>query len=809
MLSSLPQDFLLSWRGLRRRPGFAAAALLTLALGIGANVVVFSAVYGVLLRPLPYHRPDRLTFVWADWTAEDNPRVSHTGGDFEEYRRRARSFQDLAAVGGVRQVLSGSGEPAQVQVGWISRNFFQVLGVRPALGRDFQPGEGPSSLILSDEFWHRHFGGSPAVLGSTVRLDGQPYTVVGVLPAAFRLYLSADVGISTDIDVWKPPDEARAKARWVTPQLKLSSLRVIGRLKPGVTLAQAQEEMDGVAAELRARYPDHAEVGFHLDVRPLQQEVVGHVRPALLACQGAVAFVLLIACLNVANLMLVHMRRRQREIALRLTLGATTARVARQVLVECFTLALLGGLLGLVLASWGIRLLRALTPASFPRVDGVTLNGPVVAFALGITLAATVVAGLAPALISRRWRLSGILSGQSAQAGGSDSRLSRLLIVVEVALSLVLLLGAGLLMRSFSRLEGVRPGFDPRNLLTFSINLPGDRYKAPVQTYELLERLEAKIDGLPGVESASFVWPLPLEGQIWYGPYRVPDHPQTGSTPPLADYRVISPGYPRTLGTRLLEGRLFADSDTGVVLIDEELARRNWPGRSPLGRTLYASLLGDEKPLRVIGVLENIRHQDLKADGRETLYLPAREWSRANFEVCAVVRTRKDPKALVAPIRRELRNLDPQIPMDKVLPMEDYVSKAVAPTRFAFVLMMVFSAAAVALAAVGLYGVVAYSLSRKTREIGIRMALGAQRRGILLGAIREGLTPALVGIALGGLFSFGLMRMIASLLFGVGAGDPLTYAGMAGLLALVVLAACYVPARRAVRLDPTLALRQE
>jgi putative ABC transport system permease protein len=772
-------------------------------------VVVFSAVYGVLLRPLPYPRPDRLTLVWADWAAEDNPRVSHTGGDFQEYRRLARSFQDLAAVGGVRQVLAGSGEPTQVQVGWVSRNFFPVLGVRPVLGRGFQPGDGPSSLILGDEFWHRHFGGNSGVLGSTVRLDGQPYTVVGVLPAGFRLYLSADAGISTDIDVWKPPDEARAKARWVTPELKLSSLRVIGRLKPGVTVAQAQQEMDGIAAQLRARYPDHAEVGFHLAVRPLQDEVVGHVRPALLACQGAVAFVLLIACLNVANLMLVHMRRRQHEIALRLTLGATTARVARQVLVECFTLALLGGLLGLVLASWGIHLLRALTPASFPRIDGVALNGPVVAFAVGVTLATTVVAGLVPVLISRRWRLSGILSRQSAQAGGSDSRLSKLLIVAEVALSLVLLLGAGLLMRSFSRLEGVRPGFDPKNLLTFSINLPGVRYKAPVQTYEMLERLEAKIESLPGVESASFVWPLPLEGQIWYGPYRVPDHPQAGSTPPLADHRVISPGYPRTLGTRLLEGRLFDDADTGVVLIDEELARRNWPGRSPLGRTLVTSLLGTERSLRVIGVLENIRHQDLKADGRETLYLPAKEWSRANFEAFMVVRTRKDPKSLVAPIRRELRNLDPLIPMDKVRPMEDYISKAVAPTRFALVLMAIFSVAAVVLTAVGLYGVVAYSLSRKTREIGIRMALGAQRRDILLKATREGLTPALIGIVLGGLGSFGLMRMIVSLLFGVGAGDPLTYAAMAGLLALVVLAACYVSARRAVRLDPTLAIRQE
>ena len=805
----MKQDLLLSLRNFRRRPGFAAAAILTLALGIGANVVVFSAIYSVLLRPLPYLRPDRLTVVWANWAAEENPRVSHTGGDFQEYRRQARSFEDLAAVGGVPQVLAGGGEPTQVQVGWVSRNFFSVLGVRPALGRAFLPGDGPGSLLLSDEFWHRHFAANPAVLGSTVQLDGYPFTVVGVLPAGFKLYLAADAGISTDIDVWKPPDEARATARWVTPQLKLSSLRVIGRLKPGITLAQAQSEMDGIAAQLRARYPDHAEVGFHLDVRPLQQEVVGHVRPALLACQGAVVFVLLIACLNVANLLLVHMRRRQREIALRLSLGATTARIVRQILVECVTLAVLGGALGLVLAYWGILLLLALKPASFPRFDSVAINGPVLAFAVGITLAAALVAGLAPALISRGWRLSGVLSGQSAQASGSDTRLSKLLIVAEVALSLVLLLGAGLLMRSFSQLAGVRPGFDPKNLLTFSIKLPGVRYKAPVETNDFLERLQGRISRLPGVVSAGFVWPLPLEGHIWYGPYRVPDHPPQGSTPPLADYRVISPDYPSTLGTRLLEGRLFQYTDQGVVIIDQELARRNWPGRSPLGRTLYASLIGEEKALKVVGVLENIRHQDLKADGRETLYLSSKEWSQSNFEVCTVVRTRTDPKALVAPIRRELHDLDPQMPMDKIRPMVEYVSKALAPTRFAFALMLVFSVAAVVLAAVGLYGVVSYSLSRKTREIGIRMALGAQRSRILLGAIREGLTPALAGIVLGALGSYGLMRMIASLLFGVGAADPLTYAAMAGLLALVVLAACYLAARRAVRLDPTTAIRQD
>lgn len=360
------RDFRFSARSLSKRPGFTLVAILTLALGIGANVAIFSTVYGVLLRPLPYPQPDRLTVLWAQWPNQEIPRVSHTGGDVLEYQRLARQFEGIAAVGSVRQNLTGGDEPAQVQVGWVSRNFFTVLGTKPILGRGFTLDEPSSSLILGDEFWRSQLGADPGVIGRTVLLDGQPFTIVGVLPRGFKLYMSADVGISTDIDVWKPPDEVKSPDRWVVSELKLSTLRVIGRLKPGVTVAQAQSEMDRISEQLRSQFPDHAEAGFRVDVQPLHREVVGHVEPALIAVQGAVGLVLLIACLNVANLLLARAYGRQREIAIRLSFGSGLGGIARQMLTEALVLALAGGALGMLLAYGGIHLLLALKPASFP-----------------------------------------------------------------------------------------------------------------------------------------------------------------------------------------------------------------------------------------------------------------------------------------------------------------------------------------------------------------------------------------------------------------------------------------------------------
>ncbi len=805
---SLVRELRFTFRTLLRRPGFAAIAILTLALGIGSSVAIFSTVYGVLLRPLPYPHPEQLTVIWAQWLQLKAPRVSHSGGDFREYQRQLRSFSGLAAFGSVRHSITGAGEPTQVEVGWVSRNFFDVLGVKPVLGRAFVANEPASSVVLGDELWRRDFGADPTVVGRKLQLDGRPYTILGVLPRGFRLHMSADVGMSTNVDLWKAPDETLHPEWWVTPELTGTNLRVLGRLKPGVTVAQAQAELDSLASDLRARYKDHAEAGFNLDVQPLHREVVGHVETALLILQGSVALVLFIACLNVANLFLVRVHGRQREIALRLALGGGTLSIARQILLESLVLSLLGGLAGVLLAHWEIQLLVALKPASFPRLDSITLSGPVLVFALFVTLLSAVLSGLLPTISIWRRNVGLILKETSAAARGSSTRLSRVLIVAEVALSLVLLLGTGLLLRSFSRLQDVRPGFDAKNLLTFSVSFPAARYQAPDGVDDFLKRLESRIRELPGVVSVSTLWPIPLNGQIWYATYRLPDRPRTGADP-LADFRIIRPGLPEAIGARLIEGRLLEETERNAVLIDRTMAEHNWPHQSALGRTIYGSPLDKEVPLKVVGVVENIRYKDLRSDGRETIYLASRGWAWVDTELYLMVRTASDPTSLVAPIRRSLQDLDPLLSMAKPRPMESYIVDAQASNRFALIMMTLFSLVALVLAAVGLYGVVSYALSRRTREIGIRMALGARRSQIFLGSTRDGLLPTLVGIALGIVGSIALKSAISSLLFGVGPYDALTYLGVTAMLVAVALGASLIPARRAMRVDPTIAIRQE
>lgn len=810
MSRELPESLRSALRAFRRRPGLLAAAVLTLALGIGANIAVFSTAYGVLLRPLPYPDSDRLAMVWAQWLEKDMPKVSHTGGDYAEYRRAATTFEDFAALGSIRQNLTGGDEPQQVQVGWVSQNFFSVLRIVPVLGRDFAADEGSRSLILGNEFWRRHLGGDPAILGRTVELDGQPFAVVGILPAGFKLHLAADVGISTRIDVWKTPDPVTAPARWTIAELNFSTLRIIGRMKPGTTVEQAQADLDAIAEAQRKHYPDHQAVGFHLKVEPLLHSVVGFIDRSLVMLQLAVLFLLLVTCLNVANLLIVFARLRQREFALRICLGGGPGNLIRQVLTESLLISLAGGALGLALARLGLSLLQQLAPPSLPRLETIGFYPPVLAFALGVTLLTTLLIGLIPALrIAGKLDLGQVLKQHSKQAGTGDTRLRRLLIAAEVSLSFVLLLGMGLLLQSFVKLQSIRPGFDPPNLLTFSISLPRERYEAPAGTAEFLRRLEERLQQLPGVESAGTVWPLPFEGQIWAGPYRTLTGKVKEEAQPLADYRLVTPNYLTTIGARILEGRNFWQDDDRVVLVDRQFAELNWPGQSAIGQAIYPTPDNDEVSLKVIGVVENIRHKDLRADGRETLYLPAKGFSWSNWELTPVVRTKTAPLALVPGVRQVLKELDPRLPMAKVKLMEDYIAEAVAPNRFAFTMMLVFSAIALALAAIGLFGVMAYSLSQRTTEIGVRMALGAERGSILKQAVGQGLSTAAVGIGLGVLGSLALTRGLSSLLFGVSATDPATYLGAGAVLLAVATLASYLPARRAAALSPTVAIRED
>jgi putative ABC transport system permease protein len=802
------QDLTFALRSLRKAPSFTLTAIATVAVGIGSTVAILSVVQAVLVDPLPYPEPDRLTVFWAEWPAREVFRLSHTGNDFREYQRRAEGFEGIAALGSLRQNLGGLAEPVQVQVGWISENFFSVMRVAPVLGRDFAEDEPPGSVLLGYALWQRQFGGDPAVLGRTLELDRKPYVVVGVLPRGFRLWLAADVGIGTDIDLWKPADPVASPGRWKAAELDQSTLRILARLKPNVTLAQAQAEMDSISEALRRSYPDHDRVQFRVAVASLAAEVSGNVRPSLLALLGAVGLVLLVACANVASLQLVRAQYRRGEIAIRASLGGSPARIVRQLWIESLVLALAGGALGTVLGSLGVRALLAIDSGKLPRVENVHASVPVLATALAITLGATFLFGLLPAVESARPDLVAFASARRTANRGSR-RLTETLVVAEIALSLMLLVGAGLLLRSFVHLREIRPGFDPNGLLTFSISLPSVDYPPPVETAQFLKRFEEHLEALPGVVSVGTVWPLPLEGQKWFGYYRTTDTASNEDSLPVADFRLSSPGYLRTLGARLIEGRYPREEDREQVLVDEKLASSHWPAGRATGNKLWIHLDGGPVEAQVVGVVENIRHADLTKDGRETIYLPARAFTWADFELAVVVRTAGDPRSLVPAVRGALAALDPKIPMSKVRTADQYVADAMAPNRLALVLAAIFASMALVLAGVGLYGVMAYCFARRAREIGIRMSFGAGKAAIARLVLGRGLLLTLAGLLLGTMGIHFLRGIFKSLLFQTDPGDFWTQAATAAILGVTALAGSLGPARRAVRVDPAVALRTE
>jgi predicted permease len=807
----MAQDIRFALRSLRKSPTFTVAVILILAIGIGSTVALVSVVQAVLVEPLPYPEPDRLMAIWAEWPSREIFRLSHTGNDFREYQRRTRLFEGIAAIGSLRQNLGGGAEPAQVQVGWVSENFFSVMKVSPILGRDFAPGEPPSSVLLGYGLWQSQFGSDPAVLGRVIELDQSPYTVVGVLPRGFRLWHAADVGINMNIDLWKPPDPVGNPGRWLARELDESTLRILGRLRPSVTVEQAQAEMDSVSESLRKQYPDHDRVGFHLLVQPLHREVVGHVRGALVALLGAVGLVLLVACANVSGLLLVRAQHRKSEVAIRAALGSGPVRVARLLLVESLLLALGGGALGILLGSFGVKLLLSIDSGNLPRVSEVETDGVVLGIALASTLGSTLLFGLAPALKAASPDLARFVSRRRTP-GSTSRRLTEIFVVAEIALSLVLLVGAGLLLRSFVGLKGVRPGFDPRGLLTFSISLPSRSYPPPAATAEFLDRLERRIRELPGVVSVGTVWPLPLEGQKWFGYYRTEETATDEGTLPVADFRISSPGYLTTMGARLLEGRHLREDDETAVVIDETLRRRSFsdgPDGGALERKIWVGLGAEPIEMRVVGVVENIRHADLTRDGRETLYLPARVFAWSDFELALVVRTELDPARQAAPVRKTLAELDPKIPMAKVRAAEDYIDDAVAARRLALVLASIFALTALLLASVGLHGVMAYGFEGRSREMGLRMALGAGRGGMARLVLGTAARLALWGIAIGCAGSYLLRGALSGLLFAVSPSDPWTVLAVVGIVCAAAIAGSLGPMRRTLRVDPASALRSE
>ncbi|MEJ7811393.1 MAG: ABC transporter permease [Gemmatimonadaceae bacterium] len=805
-MNQLLLDLRYAVRTLRKSPGFTLVAALTLALGIGANTAIFSVVNAVLLRPLPYGEPERLVMAYGKHTQIGREVASMP--DFLDWRAESRGFEALAARAGASYNLTGTGEPERLTGARITANFFRTLRVTPALGRAFLPEEetraGSRVAILSYGFWQQRFGARPSIIGETIALSGLPFTVVGIAPRDFRA--------GPEADVWTPLVTDTTLGR------RSDFLTVIGRLKPGVTIERAQGELVSLMARLAEQYPQ-TNVGWSAELVPLKDEIVGNVRAALLVFMGAVGLVLLIACANVANLTLARAAVRSREIAIRSALGAGRGRLVRQLLTESLLLALLGGALGLVLALWGTDALRTARPALIPRLDEVGLDARVLGFTLLASLATGALFGVVPALQLARGDLqSSLRSGGRTMSGGTGlASLRGLLVLGEVALSLMLLVGAGLLLRSFDRLQREDPGFDPRNVLTVSVGLPRARYpQLPVQT-AFWARLEEQMARVPGVQAVGLTSAPPLAGSAYLSflidgrPVPAPEAVQ--DVQPF----VATPGLFRVLRIPLLHGRAFAESDaTGaprVAVVNREMARRYWPNASPIGSRITLGNPADSTSwVTVVGVVGDTRQERLNEKPYPQMYTPLAQ-SGGRFMVLAARTSGSgaagDPLALAGAVRQAVKALDAELPLYDVMSLEERVSRSVAQPRISMVLLAIFAGAAMVLAALGIYGLMSFSVAQRTREIGLRMALGARPERVLALVVRQGMTPALAGIAVGLLGAWAASRVIATLLYGVSATDPATYGGVALFLALVALVATYVPARRAARVDPLVAMRSE
>jgi putative ABC transport system permease protein len=813
-MNNLWQDLRYGWRMLLKRPGFTFVAVITLALGIGANTTIFSVVNSVLLRPLPYSDSERLVMVWQTFLKEGWPQVPVTTLDFADIKAQSHSFEEMAAAFFDKEdySLTGAGEAEQISGMAVSANLFDMLGARPALGRNFLADEDAAGrarvVILSQGLWQRKFGADPQVIGKTIHLDSEIYTVVGVMPAGFEFPPPLSHGmlsVPAGRNLWVPYVIER-------PRRDSHPLAVIARLKPGVTVAQADAEVVTIARQLEQQYPA-SNSGVGATVSSLHTQVVFNVRPALWLLLGAVGFVLLIACANIASLLLTRATARQREMAVRAALGAGRGDLLRQLLVENLLLAIASGGLGLLLALWGVDLLRALNLGNLPRMAEVSIDFRVFAFTALVSLATGLLFGLVPALYASRVNLSECLKlSARSLAGSASGRLRSLLVIAEVALALVLLIGAGLLIRSFDRLMHVDPGFDPHNLLTAGIRLPDLRYSNEEQIAAFNQQLVERVEQLPGVVSAATVNSLPITGfQAATGIY-IEGRPAATSVSelPMVNQRVVSPGYFQTMGIRIIKGRAFNDEDRRhtprVVLINETLAERYFAGEDPIGKRIK---IDNEKVpwSRIVGVVGDIRHDGLMERIEPETYVP---YTQDSWGVMAlVVRTTDDPAKLAAAVRDAVWAIDKDQPLFNVKTMDAILGHSLVAQRFNLILLGSFAGVALLMAMMGIYGVSAYAVSQRTQEIGIRMALGAQAGDVLKLILYWAMRLMLIGIAAGLAAAFVLTRLMESLLFGTSATDPLTFVVITFLLAGVALVACFVPARRATRVDPIVALRYE
>ncbi|HEX8072778.1 MAG TPA: ABC transporter permease [Pyrinomonadaceae bacterium] len=812
-MGTLWQDIRFGVRVLWKSPGFTLVTILALALGIGANSAIFSVVNGVLLRPLPYPTAERLVFL-SEWS-QQVPNMSVSYPNYQDWRDQGTGFEQLAAFRSAGFTLTGAGEPEQLSAREVSWNFFPALGVAPAVGRNFtaeedKPGA-QRTVLVSYGFWQRRFGGNPAVVGQPVTLNNESYTVLGVLPQTFEWQAQVDVfaplGLHAD----------RMQDRDSHPGIYL-----IGLLRPGVTVEQARAEMDTITARLAAQYPKTNE-GNRYTLTTLQNRATQDIRAALLVLLGAVGFVLLIACANVANLLLARAATRSKEIAVRTALGAGRWRIIRQLLTESVLLSVAGGVLGLLFALWGVDALLAVLPEDIPRllVMNIGLDTRVLIFTLGVSILTGLLFGLAPAIQVSKANLNEALKegGRSATGGAHRNWVRSVLVVSEVALSLLLLVSAGLLMKSFLNLQRADIGFNPDGVLTMRVPLPEARYKENGQIENFYRALLQRVEHLPGVQTAALTRGLPMNGGIESGVTVEGQEITNLKDTVVAVNLTCSPDYFRAMEIPLVKGRYFTDQDRTdtqpVAIIDEQMAGRFFANADPLGKRIKLGGAASPFPwMQIVGVVRHVKHYGPDEEGRVELYrpyfqLPNVPDAQFNRSMLLVARTAGDPAALTGALRNAVRELDKDQPVSEVQPMARIVAASVAPQKFATWLLAVFAAAALALAALGLYGVMAYSVTQRTHEIGVRMALGAARRDVLRLIVGQGMRLTLVGVGLGLVGALLLTRVMKSLLYGVSAADPVTYGGVALLLALVALLACLLPARRATKVDPLVALRYE
>lgn len=794
-------------RALTSTPMVSALVVVTLGLAVGMTTSVFSVVDAVLLRPLDYREPERLVHVIGEVQAENGLRALFSGGELADVRNGVSALEAASGVGFIRQNLTGAGLPRQVGIGWASGNLFQLLGVQAALGRTFNATDHPGTVVLGYELWRDQFGRDPDVVGRSIRLDGHPHTVVGVLPLGFRLQIASFP--SADVALWKNPDAFWQNGDiWNAQGPSFGLLRIVGRLADGTGIEAVREQLSVLQEDLRRRFPEYEESGLTLSAAPLRDDLVADVRSTLLLLLAAVGVVLLVACANVMGLMLVRARRRRRDLAVRQALGATRRRLFRILLGESAILAALGGGAGAALAVGGTRLMERLGP-ELPRAGSVQVDARVLVFGLAVSVLVTGLTGLVPALRGSRADPAGELRSLRSTPEGASGLLRNGLVVGQIALSLVLLVATGLLTTSLMRMQAAEIGFRPQGILTFEVSLPGARYGWPEESGRFLLQLEDRIRELPGVEAAGVMWPIPFSGSRWMSAYtagRVDEDAQA-----LADYRVGTAGYFETLGIALQEGRLTGEGDPREsVVISRRVAERAWPGESALGRTVRANPWGGQPvEFEVVGVVDDVRYADPREEPPGALYFDLRNWSWTDWEFDVVVRAAGPPTALVPAVRKILSDLDPEIPLASPTTLEALVDAKLAGVRFALTLVALFGLVAGVLALVGVYGVISYAAGRRSRELAVRIAVGAGRSGIARLVLGHGLRLTVAGLAAGILGGAVASRLLESWLYQVEGTDPGTYAAAALLLGILALAATGVPAWRTSRLDPMKVLRTE